>query len=138
MDTLSLSLTMPELTFEQAAMLKPGDSVYSRCLFNKKGEPYRHRVSSVRRWKRNPKRIEVKVVYGLKIYTTIDQYNLDDFSLSDGTVEDDNAGVQGLQMDYLNALTKGGPRSPAIEEAWHLDKTLVKDAVKAGRLAICR
>lgn len=54
------------MTLEQAKALKHGDVIHSEVNRNSKGECQRWRTNGrVKRWKRQPNRIEVPMKYGL-------------------------------------------------------------------------
>jgi hypothetical protein len=74
--------TLPPLDLEQAKQIPAGRYVYSRfeCMAN--GQPKRYLVSSVKTWKRDPYRIEVRAKFGLYDAVRIDARQLEDYSLS--------------------------------------------------------
>jgi hypothetical protein len=53
------------MTLEEAKQLKAGDYVWSENVY---GKPAKLRVTSVKTWKREPNRIEVRTKYGLFVY----------------------------------------------------------------------
>jgi hypothetical protein len=64
------------LTFEQACSLEKGDMLYSIFDWNADGTNKRWHVTSVKRWKRQPNRILVKLRHGLKTFRAIDAHGL--------------------------------------------------------------
>lgn len=66
------------ITLLQAKLLKNGTILYSARNFNKKGEPQRWKVTSVKTWKTRPRDVEIGLKNGLKNY---DRINQDDLAL---------------------------------------------------------
>lgn len=69
------------MTIDQAKQLKSGDWIYSTVSFDRKGNPHRAKVTSVKTWKRSPNRIEVRWKHGLYLYGTANQYNLSEWEV---------------------------------------------------------
>jgi len=72
------------ITLEQAKNLKHGDILHHETNKNADGTPQRWKVNGkVRRWKREPDRIEVPVKHGLRMYATLFDTDLDLVSLAE-------------------------------------------------------
>ena len=65
------------ITLEQAKNLKPGTILYSMFNKNKKGEPQKWKVTSVKTWKTRPDDVLVKLQHGLYSYGNINHHDLD-------------------------------------------------------------
>jgi hypothetical protein len=74
-DTLPLTLT-------QAKTLRNGDTLYNRVHLNSTGLS-RVRVTSVKTWKRSPERVQVNVKYGMYTFFSLNEIDLDDWTLDD-------------------------------------------------------
>ena len=73
------------ITLEEAKALKRGDMLHHTLNKNADGTPQRWRVNGkVRRWKRDPDRIQVPIKYGLWGYDVITEDDLDLVSMGDG------------------------------------------------------
>ena len=64
------------MRFLQAKKLKAGDMVYHMIKKNADGTPMRAKVTSVKTWKRDLTRIEVRVKHGLYDYAMFDENEL--------------------------------------------------------------
>ena len=75
------------MTPEKARMLKAGQWIYHRYLCNASGQPWRARVTSVKTWKRDPDRLEIRWKYGLYTYGTFTPSDLPDITEIDITMQ---------------------------------------------------
>lgn len=67
-----------ELTFEQAKLLKPGTILNNdNYPTNSDGTPARFKVTSVKTWKRDADRIQIRVQRGLYEHYTWDESSFD-------------------------------------------------------------
>ena len=64
------------MTLYEAKHLSKGDYVHSVSTKNADGSPMRARITSVKTWKRKPKKIEVHVKHGLYDYAVFDETEL--------------------------------------------------------------
>ena len=70
------------ITLQQAKNLKHGDILHHTVNKNADGTPQRWRVNGmVKRWKRNPDRIQVPLKHGLYRYDYLTENDLDIVSL---------------------------------------------------------
>jgi hypothetical protein len=60
----------------EAKELKTGQMIYHTTKKNVDGSPMRARVTSIKTWKRDPARVEVRVKRGLYDYACFDQNEL--------------------------------------------------------------
>ena len=73
------------LTFKQATKLRSGQIIYldPKIETNSDGTCQRFKVTSVKLWKRNPDRIEVRLQRGLYQYARLGADQLSQFSLNE-------------------------------------------------------
>lgn len=71
------------LTLEQAKSLKQGQRIYHTSALASDGTPASVRVTSVKTWKREPERVEIRVKYGLYDYFTVTPAHFSNWSISD-------------------------------------------------------
>ena len=64
------------MNIEEARNLRQGTMIYHMTLKNADGTPMRARVTSVKTWKRDLERIEVRVKRGLSEYATFEGQDL--------------------------------------------------------------
>lgn len=69
----------------EAKNLKAGDYVHTPNRYNADGTPMRARVTSVKIWKREPARIEVRVKRGMREFATFTSANLSDIEIGYGS-----------------------------------------------------
>ena len=72
------------MTIEIARSLKAGDYVYHVEKKNSDGTPMRAKVTSVKKWIRNPERLEVHVKRGLKEYAVFNEDSIYQIAKGDG------------------------------------------------------
>jgi len=71
------------MTLQEAKALRKGQMVYHTTQKNADGKTaMRARVTSIKTWKRNPDRVEVRVKHGLYDYATFTEADLDQISTS--------------------------------------------------------
>ena len=68
-----------------AKTLTTGDFVHHNTRKNADGTPMRARVTSIKTWKRNPARIEIRYKRGMYEYGSIYEYELQQFSIGYGS-----------------------------------------------------
>jgi hypothetical protein len=69
------------MTLDEAKGLKRGDMIYHTTSTNKKGERHRAKVTSTKRWVRDPDRIRLGWKHGLYVYGEITNDNLADWTI---------------------------------------------------------
>ena len=75
---------MKAITLKQAKELKYGDMLYHQSNKNADGTPQRWRVNGkVKRWKRDPDKIEIPIKHGLYSFDYLTNAELSRISLSD-------------------------------------------------------
>jgi hypothetical protein len=73
--------SLPALTLEEARKLYQGQRLYSRLHTTVAGRPYHLKITSIKTWKKDPGRIEIRVAWGLYTHFHIDQDHLDELSV---------------------------------------------------------
>jgi hypothetical protein len=73
------------MTLQEARALKAGDYIYHLTKKNADGTPMRARITSIKTWKRDPGRIEVRYKRGLYEYGTLQAFELADFAIGYGS-----------------------------------------------------
>lgn len=76
------------ITLAQARSLRPGTTLYSTVSFNKKGEPHKAQITSVKLWKTRPDHILIKWKHGLYQHGSTDQTQLDGWALTEEEAKD--------------------------------------------------
>ena len=72
------------ITLEQAKALQGYETLYHIRYRNADGTPERWRVNGrVKTWKRSPNRVRVPLKRGLREFDYLDEYNLDQFCLTE-------------------------------------------------------
>lgn len=64
------------ISIQQAKNLTPGTILYHALNKNKKGEPQKWKVTSVKVWKTRPNEVEVRLKHGLKHFDRLREYDL--------------------------------------------------------------
>jgi len=71
------------MNLEEAKQLKYGDIIYHKTAINADGSKQRFKVNGkVKTWKKNPSRIHIPLKRGLYEYGYLDEYDLEEFSLT--------------------------------------------------------
>lgn len=71
------------MTIQQAKELKQGDIIHHAEKKNTDGTPMRAKVTSIKTWKRDLNRIEVRCKHGLYDYVTFTQDELNQIEVGD-------------------------------------------------------
>jgi len=64
------------ITLKEAKALKQGQTIYHAYKTNADGTAMRAKVTSVKTWKRDPERVEVRVKHGLRDFAKFDETEL--------------------------------------------------------------
>ena len=82
---MTTGLEMKPITLTQAKALRVGDILFHRHARNADNTPVRWRVTGlVKTWKTMPDRVRIPVKHGLYSYGSIQEFDLEDFSLEEG------------------------------------------------------
>lgn len=76
------------MTFAEAKALSVGQIIYSTTSGNRKGEPHRAKITSIKTWKRDPSRIQIKAKHGLYTHLTILEVHLDGWETDESTAKE--------------------------------------------------
>ena len=71
------------MTVDEAKALRAGDWVHAQIMIMSDGSPWRAKVTSVKRWKREPDRVEIGLKHGLYAYGKITNDDLEKFQVGD-------------------------------------------------------
>ena len=76
------------MTLDEAKQLEYGQIIYHAFARNADGSPQRWRVAgTIKTWKRDPDRVEIKVRHGMHDHDLLDQWNLPLFYVSEDEAE---------------------------------------------------
>lgn len=72
------------MTLEGAKALAVGFMIHHKTRVNADGSPMRARVTSVKTWKTQPHRVEIRYKRGLREYGVIREHELADYGVGSG------------------------------------------------------
>lgn len=68
------------MNLQEAKNLKQGDIIYHKTRVNADKTPMRAKITSIKRWKRDPDRIEIRYKRGLREFGILTNQDLDEIT----------------------------------------------------------